>query len=288
MREKAMKKTDPIAEEIKSIKKTASETLSKCWPETFFIAFFSIGIPVMVYLLIYILAILTNSGVSYSSLPIPNDFHNPVFTVGAIIIAVTAYLASSPLYIGIQWFYLQLAGGDIMPVSSIFVPYKSREFFLKALKLRLIVALRRFFVIVPCIFVIDLVYQYVVCNVSIPDTLSDVIFGLCILLTIFILIQRTVKYLPSGYLIVEYTDSKSSDIIKMCREFYKSYSVPLLRLIISFAGLMILCLFMFPLLLLVPYMMLSIAIYIKRHIIGETDRDNLPDSMEKPAAYDIR
>lgn len=271
--------------EIKKIKAAALGILAKYWAETAFISLFSISVPILVYLLICILA--ANSAqpiyVEQSVFFLPRS---PVFIAASAAIVIIAYLCSCPLYLGIRWYYSQIARGNYMPVSSVFAPYRSCDSFFRAIRIRTYIDLRRLAVLIPC--AICLAAAHKLLKLLYPDGITmggNIVFALCIASAAFIFLLFTIKYIPAGYLIAEYTDCGADEILHRSRELFSKHSELLPMLYCSFAGWIALCIFMFPILFVLPYMSLSTALCINYclHVSGE-DESSAGNKKEKELA----
>ncbi|MBQ5316444.1 MAG: hypothetical protein J6I96_02715 [Oscillospiraceae bacterium] len=127
---------------IKSIRSETLTRMKSCWPEMSFIIVLAAGIVFFFYAaLVFMGQVL---GVHDSFYAIPSlSLAEPAYIAGVLGLYTVLYLGSVPLSYGIRWFYWNLSGGAVMPLSSLFACYDSWHTIQRCIIVRLMTDLRR-------------------------------------------------------------------------------------------------------------------------------------------------
>ncbi|MGN0638854.1 MAG: DUF975 family protein [Huintestinicola sp.] len=263
----------------REIKKRARELMRGCFAEAAFISMLNIGLFLMTYLLIILAGRVTGAHTSESLFPVFSSFP-PLFLVSLCVILLTAYILSAPIYYGSKWFFWQAAAGNTMPASSVFAGYSSTEQFKLCVKLRVLSDIRR----VPYILIFGtaavveaFLARRMLMQGANGSTAVLIYAGLAVVAAgvVYMCFCAGLKCVPVGFLLADDPDAVVSDIFELSEQVVKRNAGRLMKLYISFIGWFIACLPAFPVIILVPYFNVSLAVFLrdciaKREDTGET------------------
>lgn len=256
----------------RDIKARARELLRGCFAEVAFISVMNIGLSLAVYLLIIIAGRVTGAHTNESLFPIFSSCPLP-FVIALCVILLTGYILSAPIYYGSKWYFWQAAGGNIMPVSSVFAGYSSFEQFKLCVKLRSLSDIRRLPYIL--IFGTAAVVEGILAKrmLSADADRSSAVFiyaGLIVVAVgvIYMCFCAGLKCVPVGYLLADDPDAVVSDIFELSEQVVKRNAGRLMKLYISFIGWFLACLPAFPVIILIPYFNVSMAVLLRDCIEG--------------------
>ncbi len=274
---------------IREIKGEAVERLKSCWAESVMISLLEMGIYCLTYTVLLLIARVMNVHTANNVILIPEKFSLP-FVISAVVILAVQYIATIPLYFGIRWFFWQNSTGkDVMPVSSVFACYSSRETRSKCFRIKLAADVRKLgwgilFGALVCVelFLADIIWQY---SAKGEDVKIGLIAG-CIIMAagawVFYLIC-TMKYIPAGYMMAANPYAAAGEIITLCRRTSKRKYVYILKMYAGNIRHAPLIIFIFPILVLRPYMLMTTAVSVIESLeeIDGADSADGTDGAEK-------
>ncbi len=264
---------------IREIKGEAVERLKSCWAESVMISLLELGIYCLTYTVLLMTARVTGVHTANNVILIPEKFSLP-FVISAIVILAVHYIATIPLHFGIRWFFWQNSTGkDVMPVSSVFACYSSRETRSKCLSIKLAADVRKLgwgllFVVPVCaeLFLADIIWQ----NSAKGEDVQIGLLAGCIIMTagawVFYMIC-TIKYIPAGYIMAANPYAAAGEIIALCKRTSKRKYVYILKMYAGNIRHAPLIIFIFPILVLRPYMLMTTAVSV-RESLKEIDGEN--------------
>ncbi|MGN1106364.1 MAG: hypothetical protein ACI4RH_06900 [Huintestinicola sp.] len=261
----------------RDIKVRARELLRGCFAESAFISMLNIGLFLMVYLLIIIAGRVTGAHSSESLFPV-FSFCPPLFIISVCVILVTAYIMSAPIYYGSKWFFWQAAAGNTMPVSSVFAGYSSFEQFKLCVKLRFLSDIRR----LPYILIFGTA-AVVAAVLARRMLLSGAGTGTTFLIyadlvvvavgVVYMCFCAGLRCVPVGFLLADDPDAVVSDIFELSEQVVKRNAGRIMKLYISFIGWFLACLPAFPVIILIPYFNVSLAVLLRDCIEGTQKKE---------------
>ena len=247
------------------LKKRAKTHLDVYWGES--VAIFSVfaSFIVMSVLIGYISTeILFRNGLAENRYPAIFFENNGYFLILLAVRLLLLYIITAPAYFGRCWCYLQAAKGQSAPANCLFSCYSTKGVFLRSLKLKLMVDLKKFFVLIPALTAV--VFEYSLLKSMYHNGINRllmVIFIICGIILVISLIciysVLTMKYLLVQYLFVSNPDEDASVTIKKSSEMMHGHETSMLFICISFLGWFALCVILFPLFSVVPYFHMTIA-----------------------------
>lgn len=256
---------------IKKIKENAVSILSKCCAEAAFISLLNCGTFCTFYIAVILAGKLTGAHTADSFLPVFSSYP-PAFIAAALLLMLTAYLSVTPLYFGIRWFFWQASGGNIMPLSSLFACYSSSETVLRCLKIKIVTDMRKLtLLLIFC----GMGYIEVTLGKRLQEysgeskaaemavILGCVVMGICMIILFFVF---NLKYIPVGYLLAGNPDSEPEEILSESAAMVNKKKGFMLSFYLSFAGWLALCLLVFPILFVAPYMSMVTALMIRENV----------------------
>lgn len=252
---------------IRDIKKRSSAMFRKCWAESAFISLLQMGIQLLLYALLILAGIFTGAHEGKSILPVFTSF-SPAFIASAVILILSTYILTAPLWVGIKWYFWHASEGNVMPVSSVFAGYRTTECALRFIKLKLITDMRRLTPLTAAVI-------FIAVDISLTKKMlllygesgaSGILIktgctAVCLGIIIMYLISG-MRYVPVGYLLADNPDSSADSIIVLSRKLVAKKYAGMFMLYVSFAGWYISCLMGFPLLVLIPYMHMTTAVFV--------------------------
>lgn len=259
--------------------------MKKCWAETAFISLLIAGIFLGVYVFLILIGRFMRIHTAETIMPVFSELPAP-FLISAAVLLLTAYVICAPLYFGIRWFYWQASGGQIMPLSSLFACYSSRESIFRCIKLKFIMDMQRF--IFTAIFgglgALGSFLAFRIWHDNDNSRSSGILLiclctimfaGLTVLYTVF-----TVKYVPVGYLMADNPYSGTGEILTLSRRIVGKRYYHMLMFYLSCANYVAMCIFIFPVLLVYPMLCMFTAVYIRDGLYSDeysrTDTENEP------------
>ncbi|MDE7294911.1 MAG: hypothetical protein K2N72_10855 [Oscillospiraceae bacterium] len=271
---------------IREIKGEAVERLKSCWAESVMISLLELGIYCLTYTVLLLTARVMGVHTANNVILIPEKFSLP-FVISVIVILAVQYIATIPLYFGIRWFFWQNSTGkDVMPVSSVFACYGSQETRSKCFRIKLATDVRKLgwailFGALVCaeLFLADIIWQY---SAKGEDVRIGLLAG-CIIMAVgawvFYMIC-TIKYIPAGYMMAANPYAAAGEIITLCKRTSKQRYVYILKMYAGNIRHAPLIIFIFPILVLRPYMLMTTAVSV-RDSLGEIDGADINVSAEK-------
>lgn len=262
------------------LKQEAIKLLSNCWAEacivsiilmSFVAIFLSAG-----YFIYAVLIYLGEASGSYKDVIFSGNVY---YIAGLIFRFIVCYIFMSPVLSGKSYCFLQAVKGQIVPINCIFSCYASRGIFVKSLKIRILTDLRRAVVLIPVllgvVFEIDMLLHIFKNNIwGKMEVFSAV--G-CIVIIVSLIILYTLyssRYTAVPYIFVSNPDVNSDKIIKQSLEYVKENNFRLLKLKLSFLGWLVLCILIFPLILVLPYYCMTLALAVNNIITEPQKKDN--------------
>ena len=255
----------------KKIKSEAKRLLMTCFAESAFISMLNIGIFLITYLLIILAGRLTGAHTAETLFPVFSSCPT-IFIIALCVILAAAYILSAPIYYGTRWFFWQAASGNNMPASSVFAGYSSYEQFRLCVKLRVLSDMRR----LPYILVFGTA-------VVVEGENAGLIYGGVALATvgvIYICFCAGLKCIPVGFLLANDPDAVVSDIFELSEKIIKDNAGRLMKLYVSFVGWFLICLPAFPVIILLPYFNMSLAVFLKDCLAR--DREQPAEDKKEP------
>ncbi len=254
--------------DIKELKKEALVKLRNSWAEVAFITLFYVASPIIAYMTIIMVAYLTGGNVVYVGIPFVIPPYNTVFVVSSVAIVIASYLLSCPLYLGTSWYYLQLANGNVMPVSSIFARYNTKSSIMLSIKIKLKIDIKKAIVLIPTAIVMCAVF-------SLASTIEDdftrhLIDGVAIAVFLILYVYFFIKYTPIGFIITNDYDN-SEDLICNYKNVSTKHLKQLVKMFLSFMPYFVASITMFPLLFVIPYLSMNSALYTNEYILRGRD-----------------
>lgn len=267
---------------IRRIKGEAVERLKSCWAESVMISLLELGTYCLTYTVLLLTARVTGVHTANNIILIPEKFSLP-FIISAVVILAVHYAATIPLHFGIRWFFWQSSAvGDVMPVSSVFACYSSRETRSKCFRIKLAADVRKLgwgivFGAPVCaeLFLADIIRQSSAVgeNVRIGLIAGCIVMAACALGLYLIF---TVKYLPAGYLMAANPYAAAGEIIALCSRISKRKSIYILKMYAGNIRHLPLIIFIFPILVLRPYVLMTTAVSVRKSLeeIDGAEKDN--------------
>lgn len=271
---------------IRDLKKRSSELFRKCWAEAAFISLLQMGIFLLFYTLIMVLGVITGALQAGTILPQFNSFP-PEFVIGSLILVLVYYISTAPLMLGIRWYYWHAAEENVMPVSSVFAGYRSTEYAMSLIRLKVITDMRRLtpaIISAACIAVtVSLAKKLLTYPMS--DMGVFLVKAGCVVvcggLILFFLVSG-IQYVPVGYLLADNPDAGADNIIKLSKKIVSKKYAYMLVLYASFIGWYVICIAGFPVLVLIPYLYMTTAVFINNSI-EQINSEITPEELEKEA-----
>ena len=257
---------------IRDLKKRSSELFRKCWAEVAFTSLLQMGLFLLFYAVIMLLGIITGALQTGSILPKFNSFP-PNFIIGSVI-----------LMLGIRWYYWHAAEKNVMPVSSVFAGYRSTEYALSLIKLKVITDMRRLTpaIISAACMAVTISITKKLLTYQMSDTGAFLLKVGCAVvcggLILFFLISG-MQYVPVGYLLADNPDAGADNIIKLSKKIVSKKYAYMMMLYASFIGWYVICIAGFPVLALIPYLYMTSAVFINDSI-EQINSEITPESIE--------
>ncbi|MDD6990302.1 MAG: DUF975 family protein [Oscillospiraceae bacterium] len=259
----------------KEIKARARELLRGCFAESAFISMLNIGLFLLTYLLIIIAGRVTGAHTAETLFPVFSSCP-PLFIISVCVILLTAYILSAPIYYGSKWFFWQAAAGNTMPASSVFAGYSSSEQFKLCVKLRVLSDIRRvpYILIFGTAAVVEAVLaQRMLSQDADKSSAAFIYAGLAVVGAgvVYMCFFAGLRCVPVGFLLADNPDAVVTDIFELSEQVVKKNAGRLMKLYISFIGWFLACLPAFPIMILIPYFNVSMAVFL-RDCLEETEK----------------
>lgn len=263
----------------REIKLRARKLLRGCFAESAFISMLNIGLFLITYLLIIIAGRVTGAHTAETLFPVFSSCP-PSFILALCVILAAAYFLSAPIYYGSKWFFWQAAAGNTMPASSVFAGYSSFEQFKLCIKLRMLSDIRRlpYILIFGTAAVVEAILARRMLSQGASSSTAVLIyagFAVVAVGVVYMCFCAGLKCVPVGYLLADDPDAVVSDIFELSEQVVRKNAGRLMKLYISFIGWFIACLPAFPVIILIPYFNVSLAVFLrdcleKREDTGDT------------------
>lgn len=244
---------------IKSYKRSALKKLSDYWAEAVIITTVNTSIFV-IYVLTGYLAyqLLQNAGLVDGSFLHVAFGLNKYYLGIAVIRLVALFFFVSPAIMGKCWCYMQAGKGNEAPVNCLFSCYSSRAMYAKCLRISLLVLLESALVLVPftalAIFEINVTKKIILTE---QMNFTNVMFVtgcvVVIVLLALIYIAYSIRFIAVPNLFVSNPYGKARDIVKNSEQLVKGHRKEILKLVLSFFWVMLLCALIFPIMVVIPY-----------------------------------
>lgn len=274
----------------KEMKKQAMERLSDSWGQAVII----ILAIIVIYLVFMLLEMSVYCLLQFNGLADGTDYRlfsgNSVVTLISFFRLVLGFMVIAPALIGAKWWYLHTVRGEQNGVRSMFVCYANPRIYLKTLAVKSIVTGIYIVAGLPLIFCGYVIYRLLDGFSSEENNQTFIIimafFAAMLLVCLGLLyLLFTLKFALVDYLYVLNPDLRIRDIIKASERAMKNSRRPLIELMFSFMGWLLLCTLIFPILFVIPYFAMSYTVCINRIIIKNKilDRNMLLVREPKPA-----
>ena len=175
-----------------------------------------------------------------------------------------------------------------MPVSSVFAGYRNAECAARFIKLKFFTDLRRITPLTAAVIFIAVDISLTkkmllfygengASGILIKSGCAAVCLGIIIMYLIW-----GMRYVPVGYLLADNPDSNADSIIVLSRKLVAKKYAGMFMLYASFAGWYVSCLLGFPLLILIPYMHMTTAVFVHSCVDRQDppEEENLETEME--------
>lgn len=260
----------------REIKIMARELLRGCFAESAFISMLNIGLFLMTYLLIILAGRLTGAHTSESLFPVFSSCP-PLFIIFVCVILLAAYILSAPIYYGSKWFFWQAAAGNTMPASSVFAGYSSPEQFKLCIKLRVLSDIRRlpYILIFSTAAVVEAVLAQRMLSRGAGSGTTFLIYAGLVVVSVGVVYMcfcAGLRCVPVGFLLADDPDAVVSNIFELSEQVVKRNAGRLMKLYISFIGWFLACLPAFPIMILIPYFNVSLAVLLRDCIEGSQEK----------------
>ena len=261
----------------REIKIRARELLRGCFAECAFISMLNIGLFLMIYLLIILAGRVTGAHTAETLFPVFSSCP-ALFIISVCVILLAAYILSAPIYYGSKWFFWQAAAGNTMPVSSVFAGYSSFEQFKLCVKLRFLSDIRRlpYILIFGTAAVVEAVLaQRMLSRGAGTGTTVLIYAGLAVMAVgvVYMCFCAGLRCVPVGFLLADDPDAVVSDIFELSEQVVKRNAGRIMKLYISFIGWFLACLPAFPVIILIPYFNVSLAVQLRDCIEGIQEKE---------------
>ena len=273
------------------VKQNARYALSGSWGRAIGIFFICVTIYIMFSLLRGMMSLLVDIPDFRDILKTPGYYLDdvPVKTVAALVMEALFVLAglivNAPLSLGVKQWYYAMAGGQPDDLSAIFSFFSRGRLFFRALWFRVSLAVRSvlwgilFFIVPGAVFAASWLLL---------DRGSNTVGGLLALLGAMLALLSAVfwcifisRYFMAPYLLAEQTGMTARQAIKHSVREMHGGRTEIFLLELSFLPWALLCIFILPLLYVVPYYSGSKALY-ARYFIERARRDGtLPQPPEE-------
>ncbi len=172
-----------------------------------------------------------------------------------------------------------------MPASSVFAGYSSAEQFILCVKLRVLSDIRRlpYILVFGTAALIEAVLAKRLLSEGAEGGVKLFIYiGFAVVAAgvVYMCFCAGLKCVPVGYLLAENPDSVVADIFELSEKLVKRNAWRLMGLYVSFFGWFLACLPAFPVIVLIPYFNVSMAVFL-RSCLEENDKEVQSESKER-------
>ena len=259
---------------IRQIQSAAVESIKSSWPEQCFIVILGAGVQAFAYACLVFICMLAGEHHDFYAV-LCFDGSPQIMAVKALFLLIM-YLGSIPLYFGIRWFYWQMSAGMVMPLSSLFACYSSKKMVKRCIDIKVHTDLHlliRVGAAAAAIFgIVDLFGLSDETKYSLKNSVG--VFLVFLVLVVMFLSTIDLVFVP--YVFAENNDLSAQDILAKSKELVRrdmSFSV---RLYFSYLPWYIFAVFIFPLLIVIPFMNVMMACYMRKLI--SSDGEQIPDA----------
>jgi uncharacterized membrane protein len=262
---------------IFELKNNAKKHLKMYWGESVAIlAYFASAVAVSILLGFLTAELLQIAGLAKHSYPEIFLENNISFLLLTAVRLMLLYIFTTPAIFGRCWCYMQTAKGNIAPANCLFSCFSTRGVFIRCLKLKILVDLKKIAVFIPmlAVFIFECYIVRLILNsckyrtVAFIFIIMIILFTFCLVLLYSII---TMKYMLVNYLFVSNPDGDIKYIIKKSTMLMKGHEKQITLLYLSFIGWVSLSIFIFPLLLALPYYYMTMA-EVVNEIIAESSK----------------
>jgi|GEM_PF-3663420 uncharacterized membrane protein len=265
---------------ISEIKSNAKERLKIYWGEsTAIFAYFASAAAISILLGFLTAELLQICGLAKHSYPAILFEKNISFLMLTAVIIMLLYVFTVPAIFGRCWCYMQTAKGNIAPANCLFSCFSTKGVFLRCLKLKILVDLKKLIVLTPMlvVFILECYFIRSILNSCKSRAVAFlfIMMGILFALSLFLLYRIvTMRYLLVNYLFVSNPDGDIKYIIKKSTMLMKGYEKQITLLYLSFIGWVVLCVIIFPLLLVLPYYHMTMAEAVNQIISERSKKQN--------------
>ncbi len=249
------------------IKKMALDVLTDNWGQALVVIF----VLILIHAIFSFAEMSMNNVLSYYGFVSDDDFilwsQNKYLIMVSAVRAVLELIFICPIYMGAVWWYIHYVRGENNSVTSVFVCYSNGMIFFKSIVVKLLVFLIKLTVMIPicvCIYA-----QYKLIDYSLKRGVNDSVFILlaicCAIFTACLIcfyVLFSLRYALVDYCFVLNPDTKISEIMKFSVKKMKNKKIQLIKIAVSFLWYIPACLFIFPLLFVLPYYAMSFSLVI--------------------------
>lgn len=259
-----------MIKKITEIKKRAYSLFKGCIAEAAFISLLSAGVFCVVYVMVILAGRLTGAHTAETVMPFFSSCP-PLFLISMVLIVLSAYIASAPLFFGVKWFFWQVTGGKMMPVSSIFACYGSRKSVLRCIKIRLAADLRKAamaaaLTLIGAAVIILAKILRPMCSNMFFAYLLHIGCALVVLCLVILYLIGASKYAAIGYIMADDPDLSTNDVLKQGKKLAEKKHAEVIMIYICMGGWLISCLLVFPALAVYPLMQMVTAVFIRDNL----------------------
>lgn len=270
-----------ITKSTPKYKQNLFSTFKKCWAEIFFIELLNIGQFCLTLMLILLTGRLTGV-LTQHGLNAGLNVQTAAFVLVSAAIYTLLSNISAPLAFGTRWFYWQLSGGKVMPISSIFAAYHSRDLLRRCIMLNINVSFRRCLSLmgVTLAAAAEIILYRQLVRIAEGNTAAIITIkagmGIMLACSVILFTLICIRFIPVGYVMANDPDLTNKDIIALSRKIIKIHQYDLIYMYLSFYKWTLLCLLFFPILIIQPLFLLATANFLREAI----DRMNTAEAAD--------
>ena len=251
----------------REIKAKSRDLMRSCFAESAFISMLNIGVFLLTYLLIILAGRVSGAHTDQTLFPVFVSCP-PAFIIAVCVILFWSYILTAPIYYGTKWFFWQAAGGNTMPASSVFAGYSSFEQFKLCVKLRVLSDIRRlpYILIFGTAAVVEVILAERLLSDGAGKGVKAFIYIGVVLVAVGVVYMcfcAGLRCVPVGYLLADDPDGVVADIFELSERLVNRNTWGLMSLYGSFIGWFLACLPAFPVIVLIPYFNVSMAVFLR-------------------------
>lgn len=243
---------------IKELKKTVFERMTRCWAEccaVFFIIAGGLSALVLAWLMLEDFLRAVDMADDTAQMI---DLSNKFMLSATIALIVLLWMLLTPFEYGLKWYRIQQINGNVVHLRSIFSCYTSFKKFLQVMNLNSMLTLRKMCIFLP-LAAVELAAAYIVRKISASanSVAYNIAFVFLLLLTagLFCIYRAVcVKYTAAPYIYVIEPELPAAEIIEKSRKIMENNSNYLFETLRSMLLPMMTCLMIFPMVFIIPYM----------------------------------